>query len=247
METAEYVKMGDLEKNHWYFKAKRKFLDSIIEKYHVSAAAKVLDVGCGTGAVLDQMAGKKFTVSGIDMNDTALAYCREKGFSVEKGFADKMPYQADTFDVVFALDVLEHLDNPEAAVREVKRVLKNGGLFIVTVPAHQWLWSYHDESLHHKKRYSKQDIQKLLHAQLRVTQVSWIHGFILLPAIILRFLKNIMGNKISGSDVKESSTAINYVMSLIYFVELGLFKLLNTLPFGLSLLAVAQKDSQPQR
>ncbi len=245
MENAEYIKMGELEKKHWYFAAKRKFIDLVIKKYVRSGeSVKILDVGCGTGAVLEQMASKNFLVSGIDMNDTALEYCRQKGFSVEKGFADRMPYSAETFDIVFALDVLEHLDNPELAVKEVKRVLKPGGLFIVTVPAHQWLWSYHDESLHHKKRYNKSDLNALLSADLTVLQNSWIHGFILLPAIMLRLLKNILGNKNAGSDVKESSVFVNYVMSLVYFVELNVFKLLGTLPFGLSVLAVAKKENQ---
>ncbi|MBI2037829.1 MAG: class I SAM-dependent methyltransferase [Candidatus Magasanikbacteria bacterium] len=245
MENAEYIKMGELEKKHWYFAAKRKFIDLAIKKYVKSGEpVKILDVGCGTGAVLEQMASNNFLVSGIDMNDTALEYCRQKGFSVEKGFADRMPYSAETFDIVFALDVLEHLDNPELAVKEVRRVLKPGGLFIVTVPAHQWLWSYHDESLHHKKRYNKSDLNALLSADLNVLQNSWIHGFILLPAIILRLLKNILGNKNAGSDVKESSVFVNYAMSLVYFVELKVFKLLGTLPLGLSLLAVAKKENQ---
>ena len=243
MEAEEYIKMGELEKNHWYFKAKRKFLDILLVKYITEYSGKihVLDVGCGTGAVLEQMAAKHFTVSGVDINDTALAYCRDKGFQVERGSADKMPYASASFDIVFALDVLEHLENPELALQEVKRVLKKDGLFIVTVPAHQWLWSYHDESLHHKKRYSKQGIHNLLHTQLQVLQVSWIHAFILLPGILLRSLKNFVNKKNNGSDVKESSVIINHCMSVICMLEFALFKLFGTLPFGLSLLAVGKK------
>jgi len=238
--------MGNLEKNHWYFVAKRKFLDVVLEKY-VKNNSRVLDVGCGTGAVLEQMAAKNFLVSGIDMSDTALEYCRKKGFEVDKGFADKMPYSDNTFDIVFALDVLEHLENPELAVREVKRVLKDGGLFVATVPAHQWLWSYHDDSLHHKKRYNKNDLTKLLSKELQVATVSWIHAFILLPAVVLRLLKKFVGNKNKDSDVKESSVIVNKVMSVVYFLEISVFKFFhNYLPFGLSLLAVAKKQDDPK-
>lgn len=234
MEQQEYIKMGNLEKTHWYFVAKRKFLDIVLNAY-APQKAKILDVGCGTGAVMEHVLAKNNEVCGVDMSDVALEFCRQKGL------ADNMPFQDGSFDVVLALDVLEHLDHPEAAVAEVKRILKKGGLFIATVPAHQWLWSYHDESLHHKKRYNKQDLTKLFSEDFSLLTVSWINFFILLPAVLLRFFKKIFNTKDAGSDVSDSSAIINTIMALVYFIELQLFRIFGGLPAGLSLLVVVKK------
>jgi ubiquinone/menaquinone biosynthesis C-methylase UbiE len=240
MEEQEYVKMGKLEKTHWYFVAKRKFLDVVLNAY-ASQKAKILDVGCGTGAVMEHLLENNNEVCGVDMNDVALEFCRQKGLDVKKGLADNMPFQDDYFDIVLALDVLEHLDHPEAAVVEVKRILKKGGLFIVTVPAHQWLWSYHDESLHHKKRYNKKDLSALFVSGFEIEKISWINFFILFPAIILRLLKRFAKSSSSGSDVKNSPAIFSIIISFVYFIELRLFKIFGGLPAGLSVLAVVKK------
>ncbi len=242
MEIAEYKQMDQIESDHPWFVAKRKFLSVVLDKYRLSLGRlKVLDVGCGTGAVMQFLAKKNFEVYGIDPSGEALKYCTLKGLSVKKSSAEKIDFSEDSFDVVFALDVLEHLENPELAVEEIDRVLKKGGIFIMTVPAHQWLWSYHDEFLHHKKRYNRKDIINLLDKKFEIVKISWIHGFILLPAMILRFFKQFQKNKDSSSDVKPVSYLLRSVMSGAYFLEVNLFKVFNSLPFGLSLLAVAKK------
>lgn len=232
--------MDRVERDHFWFIAKRRYLSVVLDKYF-SQGGKMLDVGCGTGAVMEFLKSRG-DVSGVDMSDEALAYCRQKGLKVEKGLANEIPYKENTFDAVFALDVLEHLDDPVGAVKEARRVLKNGGLFIATVPAHQWLWSAHDVSMHHKKRYSKQAFAELFKGDFEILVISWIHSFILLPVILVRLLKNILKSVDNDSDVKEPSPVINKIMSLVYSVEIALFKIFYYLPFGLSLLVVAKKN-----
>ena len=239
MEIREYELMDRIEHDHFWFVAKRKYLSVVLDKYFPQGG-KMLDVGCGTGAVMEFLKSRG-VVEGVDMSDKALEYCRKKGLEVKKGLANEIPYGENAFDAVFALDVLEHLDNPAGAVKEVSRVLKNGGLFIATVPAHQWLWSHHDESMHHRKRYSKQAFTDLFKSDFDLIVVSWIHAFILLPVMFLRLFKNILKNRNNSSDVKESSPVINGIMSLIYYVEIAIFKFFYYLPFGLSLLVVAKK------
>ena len=230
--------MDTVENNHFWFIAKRKFLDVVLQRIRANKKIKVLDVGCGTGAVMKYLATKNFLVSGIDMSETAHDYCRKKGLEVSSGLANIIPYPDKSFDIIFVIDVLEHLDNPSESVKEISRVLKDGGVFIATVPAHQWLWSYHDEALHHKKRYSKKEFADLFNDGFVLEIISWIHAFILLPAIFMRFFKN----KNNGSDVKEPPFIINKIMSLVYTVEIIVFKTLHYyLPFGLSLLVVARK------
>lgn len=234
--------MDHIESDHPWFVAKRKFLSLILDKYSLSVnGLKVLDVGCGTGAVMQFLIKKKFEAYGIDPSEEALKYCALKGLSVKKSSAEKIDFPENSFDIVLALDVLEHLDNPELAVEEIRRVLTKNGVFIMTVPAHQWLWSYHDDSLHHKKRYNKQDVINLLDKEFEIVKISWIHGFILLPAMIVRFFKRFQKNRDNGSDVKPVSYITKSIMSGVYFLEINLFKFFGRLPFGLSLLAVAKK------
>lgn len=240
MEVAEYEKMDKLEADHWWFKAKREFLKVALNKY-TKQLGQALDVGCGTGAVLKMLEQAGWQARGVDMSPDAIKYCEAKNLSVNIGFADKINFPDDTFDLVIASDVLEHLENDAAAVKEIRRVLKPGGIFIVTVPAHQFLFSYHDAALHHFRRYSKNDFKKLLSGQLKIIKVSWVHSLILLPAILLRLISKFLKRPGSRSDVVDTGKLINKVMGAWYIVELWIFRKTLHLPFGLTLIAVTKK------
>ena len=241
MEQSEYKEMENVEKNHFWFVAKRKFLQMILDKYVIQKNIRVLDVGCGTGAVLDLLKDRGFMVEGVDNNEEALKYCRNKNLNVTLGSAEKMSYPDETFDLVVALDVLEHLPEPGLATQEIYRVLKKGGVFIATVPAHQWLWSYHDVALHHYKRYSKKDFQLLLASQFNVLLVTWVHLCILLPTILIRKIYKIFNKKTEGSDVGEISFFVNVAGRIFYWPELLAFEIFGKLPAGLSLLSIVEK------
>ncbi len=239
MELQEYAKMDMVEKSHWWFVAKRDYISNALDRYAV-AGTSVLDIGCGTGAIMDFVRSKNYTVEGVDMSENALQYCRKKNLTVHHGFAEKLPFQNSSFDVVIASDVLEHITDDAAAVQEVARVLKPGGIFIVTVPAHQSLFSYHDHALHHVRRYSKEGLRKVLTTSCTVEFISWIHLIILAPAAGMRVIQRFFKNN-GESDVRPASRVINFVMRTLYSIELGCFRLFHRLPFGLSLFAVVRK------
>jgi ubiquinone/menaquinone biosynthesis C-methylase UbiE len=243
MELEEYKKMDALETNHWWFVAKRKFLRIVCDIYYPPADRKnlhVLDVGCGTGAIMKEMTTQGFgVVVGIDMSEEALKYCKEKQLQAVQGFADKIPYPDNTFDLVIASDVLEHLQDDARAVQEIYRILKPGGRLIATVPAHQFLWSYHDEALHHVRRYTKNSFAALFKNHFEHSWVSWIHMVILIPACLKRLVMRTKNKK--ESDVQSNNAMLNACMSVIYFFELTFFRVIRWLPFGLSLLGVAKK------
>ena len=242
MNTEEYAKMDLLEKEHFWFDAKRKYLKIILKKFNLKKGLRVLDVGCGTGAVLDFLKNFGFDAAGIDMSSEALKYCRAKNLKAHYGMADKIDFPDNSFDIIFALDVLEHLDDDIGAVAEVYRVLKKDGLFIATVPAHNFLWSYHDEALHHKRRYSKGEFGELIASKFKIKLLSWIHFYIFLPISILRIIKKTTGDKASGSDVKRLNYFLNLIAKICYLPELLYFKIFNKLPVGVSLVVVAKKE-----
>lgn len=239
MEVSEYTKMDAVEKNHWWFIAKRNYIANVLERYAVTGMS-VLDIGCGTGAIMDFVRSKGYTVEGVDMSEDALQYCRKKNLTVHHGVAEKLPLENNSFDVVIASDVLEHITDDVAVVREVARVLKPGGIFIITVPAHQLLFSYHDHALHHVRRYSKEGLRRVLTTAFTVEFISWIHLIILVPAACVRVMQHFLKNN-GESDVGPASRMVNLVMRAVYVVELGFFRIFHKLPFGLSLFAVVRK------
>lgn len=244
MEHVEYQKMERLEKNHWWFVAKRKFLITVLQKFfnkHTVEQKNILDVGCGTGANMDFLKQKGFQVKGIDMSEEALKFCKEKGLDVQLGLAGNIPFRENNFDIVIACDVLEHIKNDVEAIKEIARVLKKNGLFIATVPAHQFLWSYHDEALHHIRRYSKRYFKNTVEGCFDIKLISWTYSSILVPSIIGRYLHALFKNSSKTSDVKANGIIINSIMNIICALEVTFFKVFNFLPWGLSLLVVASK------
>ena len=161
--------MDRVEDNHWWFVGRRaileSFLETIVEKQSsppyeggVDAALggrggslstepaeagtpnlRILDVGCGTGANLEMLA-RFGSAEGVDVSDEALEFCRKKGLTVQKGLAEILPYDDETFDVTTALDVVEQLDDDIAGLKEMHRVTKTGGYSLIFVPAFMWLW-----------------------------------------------------------------------------------------------------------
>lgn len=242
MDQAEYKEMEMVENDHFWFVAKRKFLQVALGAFASGQNLRVLDVGCGTGAVLDFLREKGYQVEGVDNNAEAIEYCRAKGLHVSMGAAEGMNYPDESFDVVLALDVLEHLKDDRAALKEIFRVLKKGGHLIATVPAHQSLWSYHDVALHHHRRYSRVEWENLfLGDQFKIKLISWLHACILLPTWIVRKVYKILNKENKGSDVKKINWLVNSIGKLCYLPELAAFRVFKKLPAGVSLLAVVEK------
>lgn len=248
MNIAEYKKMDVLEKSHWWFRAKRDFFSIILKKYIGNAGNakgfRVLDVGCGTGGVMEFLRENEFIVEGVDMSDDALAYCRAKGLSVQKGTAEELPYADALFDIIIASDVIEHVEHDSHALAEMNRVLKPGGYCLITVPAHQFLFSYHDVALHHFRRYSRARLRRAMEPFFELKEVSWIHAGILLPAMFIRLLwrgrKAPSGPRPMESDVRQPFFLVNVALRGVYVLERLWFRVFR-LPWGLSLFGVGIK------
>lgn len=240
MQKYLYEDLYNLEEIHWWHKAKRNLVKFFLRNNLSSKEIKILDVGCGTGKNIETFS-KFGTVWGMDSADEAITFCKKRGLKkIVKGALEKIPFPKDYFDCVTALDVLEHVDD-EKATKEMHRVLKRGGVLIVTVPAFPLLWSKWDEVLHHKRRYTRKTMEELLKRnKFRIIKISYSYSFLFLPAFIIRIVKRILYRNYYPSDFLMSNGIINSFLGKV--AEIEKFFLINiTIPFGTSLIAVVRK------
>src|SRR4051812_15847534 len=167
MQQHTYAIMRTVEDTHWWFAGRRRiisfFLNDIVSKLGVKNP-RILDVGCGTGANLELL-NRYGDAEGVDISDDALEFCRERGLKrVHRGPAEQLPFADCQFDIVTALDVVEHLDDDVAGLREMYRVLRPGGRALLFVPAFMFLWGVQDDISHHRRRYSGQQIKSSVRA-----------------------------------------------------------------------------------
>ena len=177
------------EDRHWWYRGRRRVLDRVIDDLRLPARAQILDAGCGSGRNMIELA-RHGTVTGVELSDTSvcLARKREAGEVIE-GSVLEMPFEADRFDLAASLDVIEHLEDDLAALRELRRVVKPGGALLVTVPAYQWLWSGHDEINHHFRRYTRRSLQRVgEEAGWRQVRTTYFNSLLLPVAILLGLL-----------------------------------------------------------
>ena len=244
MEQHTYGIMNDVEGKHWWFVGRRAILESFMEKIvskitNPESQTRILDVGCGTGANLEMLA--QFGESeGVDVSDDALEFCRTKGLKVHKGLAEKLPFADESFDVVTALDVVEHLDDDVTGLREMNRVLKSGGRTLIFVPAFMWLWGVQDDISNHRIRYTKaQIVERLKLAGFEIERATYANWTFFAPILAGRTLMKITGIK-PESENNVNVSALNGIFGKIFSAERFWLKRAN-FPFGVSIVITAKK------
>ena len=240
MQEYLYQDLYELEDKHFWHIAKRKAVSWLIEKYLLSKQAKILDVGCGTGKNLETF--KRYGQTwGLDSSTEAIKFCQKRGLSnLKVGTASNTGYARNSFDLVTILDVLEHTDD-DRTLQEIYQILKPGGIVVATVPAYQWLWSDWDSVLHHKRRYTKGGLRKVLtNNNFKPLRISYMNSYLIAPALIVRTIKKIVSKKNYGSDFSLSNSMLNFTFAQIAAGELFLIKQ-RLIPFGLSIIAAARK------
>ena len=245
MQQHTYAIMDRVEDKHWWFVGRRAILESfmrgIVAKIGARPSAiRILDVGCGTGANLE-MLSQFGEAEGVDVSDDALEFCRGKGLNVQKGLAEKLPYEDGAFDVTTALDVVEHLDDDIAGLKEMFRVTKSGGYSLIFVPAFMWLWGVQDDISHHRIRYTKsQIIERLEKAGYSIERATYANWTFFAPILAGRTLMKLTGIK-PESENNVNVSALNGVFGRIFSSERFWLKNFN-FPFGVSIVVVAKKN-----
>lgn len=243
MERHTYAIMYEVEGSHWWFAGRRRIIASFIEKICRDLGKtrpRILDVGCGTGANLEMLADFG-EAEGVDVSPDALAFCRERGLeNVRLGAAEKLPYEDGSFDLVTALDVVEHLDDDTAGLREMRRVLKPGGRAMLFVPAFMFLWGVQDDISHHRRRYTLASLKRTVNeAGFEVERATYANLSFFGPILLGRLLMRATGLR-PASENNINVSALNGVLGRILGAESRLLRRLN-FPFGVSAICVARR------
>ncbi len=239
MERVVYDRMAELDEVHWWYTARRRILASLIERVvRPPTDARILEVGCGTGHNL-KMLGQFGTVDGIEIDDAARAIAEKRlGHSISSARLPELSgIKRGYYDLAAALDVVEHIDDDRATIAALASCLKPGGKLLVTVPAHQWMWSAHDELNHHKRRYSKAGLRRLIEGSpLRLERIGYFNSFLFPLAVGARLAAKLTGR--GGGDDRLPPKPVNYLFERVFAAERPLVGTVP-LPTGLSLFAVA--------
>jgi SAM-dependent methyltransferase len=180
-----YEELFRLEDHHWWFAGRRSVLWAMLRRAGIVKPMRVLDAGCGTGRNL-QVYGVLGRAYGVDISEDAVEFCRRRGLSkVQQASLDALPFGEGAFDLVLACDVLEHIADDRAALKELRRVTSPDGRLVITVPAYGWLWSQHDEMHHHVRRYTRHVLVDRVQASGWRPVLTTHFNSILLPPIAL--------------------------------------------------------------
>jgi SAM-dependent methyltransferase len=239
MERIVYDSMAALDQQHWWYRARREVLAALIRRaVDPRPGAELLEIGCGTGHNLTMLSAFG-AVSALEVDPEARKVAEKRlGRPV---LSAPLPELAGVpeghFDVIGAFDVVEHIEDDQAAIAAIARRLKPGGKFIATVPAHQWMWSAHDVVNHHHRRYSLKGFRNLIEGSpLRLEKIGYFNSLLFPVAVAERMASKVRGK--DDSDLTLPAAPLNTALERVFAAERHLIGRVP-LPPGLSLFAVA--------
>ncbi|MGZ8281671.1 MAG: class I SAM-dependent methyltransferase [Allosphingosinicella sp.] len=238
MERAVFDRMAEQDEVHWWYVARRRILhDLIARELSLPDQARILEIGCGTGHNFEMLRGfGRLDAIEVDAEARELA-SRRLGQSVGNEPLPELTGIPDgTYHLVALLDVLEHVDADRESLASIAAKLAPGGRILVTVPAYQWLWSAHDVAHHHKRRYSKRGLRRVIEAAgLRAERVGYFNSLLFPLAAAARITGKMAGK--TASDDKLPPAPVNSLLRGIFGLERHL---VGRVPFpaGVSLFAL---------
>jgi SAM-dependent methyltransferase len=243
MQQHTYSIMYQIEGVHWWFVGRRRIIESFLERICSNLESdrpRILDIGCGTGANLEMLA-RFGEAKGVDVSTEALAFCRERGLqNVRQGEAEHLPYEDGSFDLVTGLDVVEHLDDDVAGLREMRRVLRTGGRALLFVPAFKFLWGVQDDISHHRRRYTLEGLKRVVcEAGFEVERATYANITFFVPILLGRLLMRATGFR-PASENNINVGALNGLLGRILGAESFMLRHAN-LPLGVSAICVARR------
>jgi SAM-dependent methyltransferase len=230
------------EADYWWHVNKRRLALNYIDDQRLSGV-RILEVGCGGGYLSSLLLQAGADVVAADLLTSAAQFALEKG--VNKGLTfdagRPWPFAQHSFEIIIMLDVLEHVENDVGCLQEVRRVLRKGGRAVLSVPAHQFLFSSWDQVLGHHRRYSKPRLRHIFQdAGLEPVILSYQNVLSFLPALVLRGKDRILGRQYKHAEFPDVPESVNRLFKWWGLLESALVPI--NLPIGLSLFAVLKSD-----
>jgi SAM-dependent methyltransferase len=240
--------MLDADEHHWWYRARRRLIDSEVERLRLPSGARILDAGCGSGSNMPVLEAYG-DVAGVDGSPLAVAAAVDRGRNVVLGRVERLPHPGESFDLVTCLDVLEHTLDDRAVLAELRRVTRPGGHLLVTVPAYRALWSAHDVANEHQRRYGRTELRAAAGAAgWRVVRDTHFNALVLGPAALVRLTVARPGRHARAggrSDLARTPRVLDGVLERIVSAEQTILRHGRTLPAGLSILAVMRREPDP--
>lgn len=243
MDEQAYARMAEVAGRHWWFVGRRAIVAQELRRLGLPPGSRILEAGCGPGANLAMLA-RFGQVSAFEPYEGALALAQGLGLAdVRPGtLPGDIPFAAGSFDAVLALDVLEHVDDDVGSAAALAALLKPGGALVVTVPAFPFLWSAHDEMLHHRRRYRRAELLgRIGAAGLHVVRATYFNT-LLFPAVAgVRLARRLVTLPVATDDALPPPW-LNALLGGIFSLERR-WLAAAPLPLGVSLLAVARREA----
>jgi len=233
------------EDSHWWFLARRRIVLCLVRGLirKTGSRPRILDIGCGMGGTLRELE-KLGAATGVDISSRAVEFSRRRGCrDVRRIDGLSLPFREGSFDLVVSLDVIEHIEDDVAALREYGRVLAPSGRLLITVPAFSWLWSRHDDDNLHLRRYTRRFLRsRLAAAGLRPERITYFCTFLFPLVVLVRLWERMRPRPPevpAGQALAQLPPALNRVLAGVFGSERLWLSLLG-FPWGSSLLAVCR-------
>jgi SAM-dependent methyltransferase len=243
MDLSVYEIEDEVEAAHWWFAGRRRLLARELALAGAATSWRILDLGSGTGGNLRLLRDLTFPYRfGTDVSLVAAASCVRKNLApMLLADATNLPFADGTFDLVMAMDVLEHIERDDLAAAEIRRILRPNGIAIITVPAFAALWGPQDVLSHHLRRYRMRSLMKLLKAAGFTSLRRYYFNFILfLPILAARRL--LSASKVElRSENELNSPMLNAILRRLFNIDINSAPYLRP-PFGVSICAVLRAD-----